>query len=66
MKLQIIRAAVGGMGVVDLPKVIVVVQFNFAPACEALVAQHGLDAGPLLGSWGTVGECMSGQQHARS
>ena len=38
--------AVGAMGVVDLPDLVVVVEFDFTTTCEALVAQHGLDAGP--------------------
>jgi hypothetical protein len=60
MKLQIVLAAVGGIGVVDLPEVVVVVQSDLAPACEALVAQHGLDAGPLFGTGGPVCEHLSG------
>src|SRR6266853_367131 len=43
MKPQIVPMAVGGMGVVDLPRIVLVVEFDFAPTCEALVAQHGLD-----------------------
>jgi hypothetical protein len=44
MKLQIIRAAVRGMGVVDLPKVIVVVQFDSArwvkPSLRSMVSMR--------------------------
>ena len=63
MKPQIVPMAIGGMGVVDLPDVLVV-EFDFAPTCEALVAQHGLDAGSLLGSGGPVGKDISGQQRS--
>src|SRR5260370_35880853 len=62
MKLQIIRAAVGGMSVVDLPKAIAAVQFDSAPLGEALLAQHGLDGGALLGGVGPVGRRMSRQE----
>ncbi len=60
MKLQIILATVGGIGIVYPPKVTFVIEFDMAPACEALVAQHGLDAEPLFGSGGPVREYLSG------
>ena len=53
---------VGAMGVVDLPDLIFVVEFDFAPTSEALVAQHGLDAGSLFGTGGPVSEYLSGPQ----
>ena len=59
MKPQIVPMAIGGMGVVDLPYIIIIVEFDFAPSCEALVAQHGLDAGPLFGTGGPVCESLS-------
>ena len=65
VKLQIVPTAVGGIGVVDLPQVIVVVEFDFAPAYETLVSQRGLDAGPLFGTRGPVCEYLSGQQRTR-
>src|SRR5882672_9835449 len=65
MKPQIVPMAVGRMGVVDLPGVRLVVEFDFAPACEALVAQQGLDARPLFGTGGPVCEHLSGPQDTR-
>src|SRR5258707_15026920 len=62
MKPQIVPMAVGGMGVVDLPDVLLVVEFDLAPTYEALVAQHGLDARSLLRTGGSVCEHLSGQQ----
>ena len=52
MKPQIVPMAVGRMGVVDLPGARLVLEFDFAPVCEALIAQHGLDAGALFGTRG--------------
>ncbi len=60
MKLQIILATVGGIGIVYPPKFIFVIEFDMAPACKALVAQHGLDTEPLFGSGGAVREYLSG------
>jgi hypothetical protein len=65
MKPQIVPMAVGGMGVVDLPGVRLVVEFDFAPTCEPLVAEHGLDARPLFGIRGSVCERLFGRQHTR-
>ena len=65
MKPQIVPMAVGRMGVVDLPGARLVLEFDFAPVCEALIAQHGLDAGALFGTRGAVGEYPSGRQHTR-
>jgi len=62
--LEVIFAAVGGIGVVDLPEVIVVLESDFAPPREALVAQHGLDAGPLFWTRGPVCQYLSGRKHA--
>jgi hypothetical protein len=56
MKHQIVPMAVGGIGVLDLPDVIVVIECDCAPLCETFVAQHGLDSGPLLGGRGPVCE----------
>jgi hypothetical protein len=53
------------MCVVDLPHTIVVVEFDFAPTCEALVAQHGLDAELFFGTGGPVCEYLYGEQHTR-
>src|SRR5258706_94698 len=64
MELQIVLAAVGIIGVLDLPKIIVLVEFDLSPICEALVAQHGLDPGPLFGTGWPVGEHLSRRQHA--
>jgi hypothetical protein len=50
------------MGVVDRPDIVLVIEFDFAPICEAFVAQRGLDAEPLFGTRGPVGKYMSGEQ----
>jgi hypothetical protein len=60
MKPQIIPMTVGRIGVIDLPHIIVVIECDRAPICEAFVAQHCLDPGPLFGGWGPVCECLSG------
>jgi hypothetical protein len=65
IKPQIVPMAVGGVGVVNLPDVIIDIEFDFAPMCIALVAQHGLDARPLFGTGGPVREYLSGEQDTR-
>lgn len=49
MKPQIIPMTVGGVGVIDLPDAIIVIERDRAPICEAFVAQNCLDPGPLFG-----------------
>src|SRR5260370_39794110 len=64
MKLQIILATVGGIGIVYPPKLPFVIEFDMAPATEALVPRQGLDPERMSGRGAPVveywpGDCVS-------